>query len=204
MSPSSVCGAQSSFDGHQVPACRDALPSRPVRGLWGVTADVSMQDQALCRHSLALSGPPPQPQFLHLTVGSPGPAPGLCWELWQPRVLDAPSRAWNALEPEGQQLRALVLGIMPWWESRNLPWRTRGLQTPPPLEGADTCGAHLGHLFLAQTRDGVIHSFRMIVNYGREEVPALGFEPFPLLFLFFLLMSVMGSAETWERKALPF
>ena len=64
--------------------------------------------------------------------------------------------------------------------------------------------AHLGRLYLAQTRDGIIHSFRMIVNYGREEVPALGFEPFPLLFLFFLLMSVMGSAETCQRKALPF
>lgn len=59
-----------------------------------------------------------------------------------------------------------------------------------------------GALVLAQTRDGVMHSFRMIVV--RPEMPALGFGPFPLLFLFFLLMSVMGSAETWERKLFPF
>lgn len=132
------------------------------------------------------------------------------------------------MELERQQLGALVLGIMPWWESGCLPWRTRGLANAPRLwkglmhvgcdrlgggeritrRGAGGVGAggglgsgpvsgtHLGLLFLAQTRDGVIHSFRMIINYGREEVPGLGFEPFPLLFLFFLLMSVMGSAET--------
>ena len=164
---------------------------------------------------------PPLPR-----VGPPGPASGLCWDLWRPRV-SGPSRDWKAVEPERQQLGALVLGIMPWWESGCLLGGPEGLQTPPPLEGAYACGrdglggreritrrgaggagagggpgsgpvsgTHLGLSFLAQTRDGVIHSFRMIINYGREEVPALGFEPFPLLFLFFLLMSVMGSAET--------
>ena len=53
----SVCGAQSSLDGHQVPACHGALPSRPVRGLWGVTTDMSVQDQAPCSHSLVSSSP---------------------------------------------------------------------------------------------------------------------------------------------------
>lgn len=27
---------------------------------------------------------------------------GLCWELWGPRVLGAPSRAWNAVEPSSE------------------------------------------------------------------------------------------------------
>lgn len=163
---------------------------------------------------------PPLPQ-----VGPPGPASGLCWDLWRPCV----SGPQQSLESRGTREAAAWspgLGCSALVGKRMSAWRTRGLANAPRLwkglthvgrdglgggeritrrgaRGAGggpgsgpVSGTHLGLLFLAQTRDGVIHSFRMIVNYGREEVPALGFEPFPLLFLFFLLMSVMGSAET--------
>lgn len=146
VSPRSVCGAQLSRDGHQVPACCGALPSRPVRGLWGVTTDVSVQDRAPCSRSLVSSSPPSPVSCLHPTVGRPGPAhpvPSLSVLTLQSGGQDRPRALLGALatprlgcpqqslECRGTQLGALVSGVMPWWESGSLPWRTRGLQMPP-------------------------------------------------------------------------
>lgn len=42
-----------------------------------------------------------------------------------------------------------------------------------------------GALVFGSNQDGVIHSFRMIINYLCAEAPALGFEAFPSYFFSF-------------------
>lgn len=130
VSPRSVCGAQLSRDGHQVPACCGALPSRPVRGLWGVTTDVSVQDRAPCSRSLVSSSPPspvsvspsysraartcpprPQSQCPHPTVGRPGPASGSAGSSGDPASWVPPAEPgmpWNPARNPGLGCNALV------------------------------------------------------------------------------------------------
>lgn len=74
---------------------------------------------------------------------------------------------------------------------------------------------HLAHTwgscFWAPTRDGVIRSLRVIVNYLRGKVPAVGFEPFPSYFFSFsfnecnmLGMDLTeGSCSLFRARRLP-